>query len=124
MPLKYYFIIGLLALIIILSGCSSGPGKYDAFAQCLTEHNVKMYGAYWCPHCLNQKEDFGKSWQYVNYIECSLPGNQGQTEICATAGITGYPTWEFGDGSRLSGEVPLSTLSRMSGCSLTGNVSG
>ncbi|MBI2146731.1 hypothetical protein HYU22_05320 [Candidatus Woesearchaeota archaeon] len=88
MRLKYYFIIGLLPLILLLSSCSSGPGKYDAFAQCLTENGVKMYGAYWCPHCLNQKEDFGKSWQYVNYIECSLPGNQGQTEICATAGIT------------------------------------
>ncbi len=124
MPSKYYLVAGLLVVIVILSSCSSGPGKYDAFAQCLTEHNTTMYGAYWCPHCLNQKEQFGKSWKYVNYVECSLPGNQGQTEICSKAGITGYPTWEFADGSRLSGEISLTTLSTKSGCSLTEGKSG
>ena len=76
-----------------------------------------MYGAYWCPHCINQKKSFGDSWKYVNYIECSLPGGQGQTEICQQAGITGYPTWEFQDGSRLSGEVPFPVLMQRSGCS-------
>jgi len=33
-------------------------------------------------------------------------------------GIEGYPTWEFPDGSRQSGEVPFSQLSERSGCPL------
>ena len=35
--------------------------KYDAFARCLKDRQVKMYGAYWCPHCAEQKEMFGES---------------------------------------------------------------
>ncbi len=78
-----------------------------------------MYGAYWCPHCINQKEQFGPSWQYINYIECSLPGGRGQTTQCEQAGIEGYPTWEFGDGERASGELTFEMLSEKSGCVLT-----
>src|ERR1700694_373108 len=39
--------------------------KHDAFARCLTERGVKMYGAWWCPHCVEQKEKFGASFEYV-----------------------------------------------------------
>ena len=77
-----------------------------------------MYGAFWCPHCKAQKELFGDSWQFVTYVECSLPNEQGQTEFCRQMGIEGYPTWEFPDGSRQSGEVPFSQLSERSGCPL------
>ena len=31
--------------------------KYDAFARCLSDRGVKMYGAWWCPHCKEQKEN-------------------------------------------------------------------
>jgi len=33
--------------------------KYDAFAKCLASKQAKMYGLYWCPHCIDQKEMFG-----------------------------------------------------------------
>ena len=33
--------------------------KYDSFAQCLATKQAKMYGLYWCPHCVEQKEMFG-----------------------------------------------------------------
>ncbi len=88
----------------------------DGFAQCLSDSGAKMYGAYWCSHCKTQKAMFGDSWDNVNYIECSLPNNQGQTQECIDAGITGYPTWESGDGSRKSGEVSLSELGNIVGC--------
>jgi len=94
------------------------PGKYDELAKCLTEKGVKMYGTYWCSHCKVQKQMFGDSWQYVSYVECSLPGGQGQTEECGEAGIEGYPTWEFEDGERLSGEVVLEQLAEKAGCEL------
>src|SRR2546430_1164979 len=43
----------------------------DSFAQCLTSKGTKMYGAWWCPHCKDQKESFGFALQYVNYVERS-----------------------------------------------------
>jgi len=92
------------------------PGKHDEFAQCLTDKGVKMWGAYWCPSCKNQKDLFGSSFEKVKYIECSLPGGQAQTEECTEAGITGYPTWEFADGSRISGETSLEVLAEKSQC--------
>lgn len=86
-----------------LSGCelpaeaSGAIVNYDNFAKCLTEKGVKMYGAYWCSHCQNQKKAFGDSFKYVTYIECADPNSQGQLEVCTKAGITGYPTWEFSE---------------------------
>jgi len=92
--------------------------NYDAFAKCLTEKNAKMYGAYWCPHCIEQKKEFGKSWQYVSYIECSLPNNGGQTQVCQLEGIKGYPTWDF-NGTKVEGKLSFEELSSRSGCLLS-----
>ncbi len=110
--------LAVIALVAIVLAQKNEPGKYDGFAKCLTDNGVKMYGAYWCPHCLNQKTAFGKSWKYVSYIECSLPDRAGQTELCRKAGIEGYPTWEFSDSSRLEGEVSFEGLAVKSGCTL------
>ncbi len=90
----------------------------DDFAEYLTENGVKMYGTYWCGHCKNQKEMFGDAFEKINYIECALPDRQGQTKECEEAGITGYPTWEFGDGTRVSGEIPLEYLAEKVGYEL------
>lgn len=94
-----------------------GLSGYDAFAQCLAEKGVKMYGASWCGHCTNQKLAFGESWQYVDYVECSTSGG-GQAPECAAAGIRGYPTWVFPGGEKLSGERSFEELSQKSGCEL------
>lgn len=111
--------IGLVAIPIVIYSLltdRSTSGVSDAFAQCLTEKGAKMYGAYWCSHCLSQKKMFGQSFSKINYIECSLPDGKTQTQACQAAGIKGYPTWEFGDGSRLEGEVSLDKLTEKSGC--------
>jgi len=34
--------------------------KHDAFARCLTDRGVKMYGAFWCPHCVEQKKSLAR----------------------------------------------------------------
>ncbi len=93
------------------------PGKYDDFAKCITEQGAKMYGAFWCPHCNNQKQLFGKSVKYIEYIECSLPDRQ-QTQICNNANIASYPTWEFKNKERQEGEITLEELSKKTGCKL------
>jgi len=112
-------IIGIGVFGFGITGKAAGePGKYDEFAKCLSEKGVKFYGAYWCPHCNNQKQMFGESFQYINSIECSLPNRAGQTAFCTQAGIRAYPTWEFGDGRRFEGELSFEQLSQYSGCKI------
>ena len=116
--ISYAIVIILLAATIGFTYNSiSGPGKYDEIAKCLTESGAKFYGAFWCPHCSEQKALFGKSLKYVNYIECSTPDRQ-QTAVCQQAVIESYPTWEFSDGTRRSGLVPLVELAQKTACSL------
>ena len=121
LAMKKLLLAILVTGIVIVSGCAAnnkGTGRYDDFAKCLTEQGAKFYGAYWCPHCENQKGMFGNSIDYVNYIECSLPNRAGQTEECIQAGIKSYPTWEFQDGKRVEGVMSFEQLSQNSGCGL------
>lgn len=94
--------------------------RYDNFARCLSQRDVKMYGAWWCPHCSEQKEWFAKSFEYVPYIECGIPGNTTQVvQACKDAGIKHFPTWQFPPtGERVEGEMPLQDLSMRTGCPL------
>src|SRR3989339_330316 len=57
------------------------------------------------------------AFENVNYIECST-ASRTMNQTCRDAGIEGYPAWEFGDGSRASGEQSLTSLSDASGCAL------
>lgn len=100
---------GIYALI-------QSQGQYDEFAQCLTEEGVKMYGAYWCPACQDQKRMFGSSWNYIDYVECSLPNRGGQNELCNSEGIQSYPTWEFADGTKVVGILGINQLNDRTGC--------
>ena len=111
-------LLGIIGLIgfRMTGNVVSEPGKYDAFAQCLSDNGVKMYGAYWCPHCEDQKTMFGDSWKNVNYIECSLPQRRGQTQICIAESIQSYPTWEFADGTRVLGTLSFQELSARTSC--------
>ena len=97
----------------------ANAGEYDAFAQCLTDKGVAMYGAWWCPHCQNQKKLFSASFSKIKYIECAQPGNSNaQTQECINAKINGYPTWVFADASRIEGEASFNALGNKTGCSL------
>ena len=116
-------IIGILlvlgvVLVIVKYSINNAPGQYDQFAQCLTESGAIMYGAYWCPHCQNQKKSFGNSFKYVKYIECDARGNDGNPAACEAANVNTYPTWIFANGERREGEVPLTELAIRSGCGL------
>ncbi len=118
-----YIAIGVLVIAI---GVAIGggiwydnkPGTLDGFAQCLGEKGATFYGAFWCPHCQTQKKMFGKSAKKLPYVECSTPDGKGRLPICVEKKIEGYPTWEFADGSREGGEVPLEKLAEKTGCEL------
>jgi len=115
-----YIIIVLLILIGVgyfIGSSIFSPGKYDTFAQCINDSGAKFYGAYWCPHCNDQKALFGKSAKKLPYIECSLPNRGGQNALCNEINIESYPTWIFPDGSR-SNFLTLTQLSEKTGCEL------
>lgn len=93
------------------------PGKYVELAKCIKESGAKFYGAFWCPHCHEQKVLFGDdAVTELPYVECSNPDKQSQTQVCIDAGITGYPTWEFNGGKRLNGVVSLDKLAEETSC--------
>jgi hypothetical protein len=92
--------------------------RYDEFAKCLSSKQVKMYGAYWCPHCADQKEEFGKSFRYVNYVECAIQGSREMAPACKAAGVQHFPSWQFGANPLVEGVFPLQELGDKTGCSL------
>jgi hypothetical protein len=110
-------VIGVFVVLSIGSP-KEKAGAYDEFALCLEEKGAIFYGAFWCSHCQNQKKFFGKSAKLLPYVECSTPDGRGQLQACKDKEIEGYPTWEFADGSRQSGELSLATLAEKTGCSL------
>ncbi|MEK7453249.1 MAG: hypothetical protein AAB614_03375 [Patescibacteria group bacterium] len=116
--LVVFFIIG--GIIFFFYQKSKAPGEYDLVAKCLTEKGVLMYGAWWCPHCKAQKDEFGKSFDYIKYIECALPGQTSgkQTKECEDAGIKGYPTWKFQDGTVLEGDQSINKLAEIAKCEI------
>ncbi len=110
-------ILGVIATIIFKGdNIPPGPGKYDAFATCLKDQGAVFYGAFWCTHCQSQKKLFGSSAKLLPYVECSTADGQSQTQACKDKNIEGYPTWEFADGSRLNGEIPLAQLAEKTSC--------
>jgi thiol-disulfide isomerase/thioredoxin len=103
----------VLLIVYTPKGFGNKTGALDTFAQCLAQKGATMYGAYWCPHCQDEKAAFGDSFQYVNYVECTVKTNE-----CTAAGIESFPTWIFPDGRKFVGEQGLQNLAKESGCVL------
>lgn len=86
-----------------------------ALAQHLQASGAKMYSAYWCPHCHEQKQLFGQqAMASLPYVECAPDGANAQTALCQEKGIPGFPTWEI-DGQFYSGTRTLNELAQLSG---------
>jgi hypothetical protein len=118
--------IAMYAALIMVAGglvyyvVNRSQHKHDAFARCLNDRGVKMYGAWWCPHCIEQKEKFEASFQYVPYIECGIKGDtHGQSQVCKDENVKHYPTWQFPPtGERVERIFSLEELSDRTGCAL------
>jgi len=86
-----------------------------ALAEHLTSSGAVMYSAYWCPHCHDQKELFGRqATEKLTVIECAPDGRNSQRELCEAKKIEGYPSWEI-NGQLDSGVKPLAKLAEASG---------
>ncbi len=91
----------------------SSPEKIK-LAEHLTKEGAVMYNAYWCPHCHDQKEMFGKeAAEKLNLVECAKDGFNNKKELCDAKGITGFPSWEI-NGSIDSGVKSLKELAELS----------
>ena len=123
---KYIAIITILVTMLFLASCTAvgttgttgnvvttdvADAETLALAECLTDSGAKFYGASWCPHCNDQKDMFGSAVTSIPYVECTE--NQA---ACNAAGITGYPTWIFADGTVTQGAQSLGVLAQLSGC--------
>lgn len=85
-----------------------------ALATDLKQVGAKMYGAFWCPHCHEQKQLFGKeAFRQIDYIECDPRGKNPQPDLCKAANVQSYPTWKI-DGKSVSGKQPLEELAALS----------
>lgn len=111
----------LAAVLISLFINSNKNSSLDSFVSCLKEKGTVVYGAFWCPHCQNQKKLFGSSEKLLPYIECSTPDGKEQVAACKDKNVTSYPTWEFSGGERITGELSLNQLSEKTQCPLPNN---
>jgi hypothetical protein len=114
-------IFGAIAALVLIAwyfAMYRPSHKLDAFAKCLTQNKAHMYGAFWCPHCQDQKEKFEASFEYVNYTECGIQGARGITQQCKDVGIQRFPTWFFGDNEKREAVLSLEDLSQKTGCPL------
>jgi uncharacterized membrane protein/glutaredoxin len=92
------------------------PGSI-ALAEHLTKVGAKMYGAYWCPHCNEQKSLFGlEGSKKIPYTECADDGQNPNPEACRAAGVQSYPTWNI-NGKVYTGVQDLAELAKASGYS-------
>ena len=109
--------IGTVLVLSYLGFWYHNNHRYDDFAKCMASKQVKMYGAYWCPHCADQKEILGKSYRFV-YVECGVSGSHAESDQCMALGVKQFPTWRFPDGSMTPLVFSAQELSDKTGCSL------
>jgi uncharacterized membrane protein len=95
----------------------SGPVAIS-LAKHLHSVGAKLYGAFWCSHCFEQKQMFGaEATNILDYVECYPNGYRKGVKIakaCEEANIQGFPTWIV-KGQVLSGEQVFAELARVSG---------
>jgi len=83
------------------------------FAKFLNDNKIVMYSAYWCPHCNDQKQLFGKkAVEQLRIVECAKDGKNNKYKLCQEKGIEGFPSWEINN-EIYSGTVSLNELAEM-----------
>lgn len=118
---KKMFSYGVILILVVgafIGGRYYRNHKYDAFAKCMATKQAKMYGLYWCPHCIEQKEMFGGAFHYIPYVECAIKGSSEVAPACKVAGVKLFPSWQFGTEPPKEGVLSLEDLSDKTGCSL------
>lgn len=106
-------LIGIIFIVYFLFNRSGKRGENN-LASCLKQKGAKMYGAYYCGYCNQQKQILGNSSD-IPYIEC-IDKNGKSKEECSKLNVASYPTWIFSDGKRISGLASVEQLKQYAGC--------
>ncbi len=116
----FVFAAFVVSCVAMLSACqyTVKDGPYAEVAKCLTDKGVKFYGAWWCPHCADQKKILGDDMRYINYVECDKNGKNANPQACADAGVKGYPTWFFPGQENVQGVLQPQELATKANCPL------
>jgi uncharacterized membrane protein len=96
---------------------SSQSGASEiALAEHLKKTGATMYGGWFCSHCYEQKQLFGREAfkGSIKYVECNAEGKNPQVELCQAQKIEGFPTWDIA-GQNYPGVQPLEQLAKLSG---------
>ncbi|KAL6781296.1 LTO1 [Auxenochlorella protothecoides x Auxenochlorella symbiontica] len=86
-----------------------------SLAERLRAAGARMYGAFWCSHCYEQKLEFGReAMAAFPYVECYPtgwhPGMEPDAACTAVpGGLEGFPTWVIG-GKKSEGDLTLQQL--------------
>ena len=97
-----------------VNGENTDPAYIEKLAKYLAQKGMVMYGAYWCPHCKDEKVLFGDAFKFVDYVECDPQGPNPNPDECTAQGVDGYPTWIY-NGTKYSGYKTLSQLAQIVG---------
>lgn len=86
-----------------------------ALARHLTQIGAKEYVAWWCPHCHEQKQLFGKqAYSDITHVECDPNGKNARPDLCQAANVQSFPTWVI-KGKTTAGVQSLEELAQASG---------
>jgi uncharacterized membrane protein len=103
----------VLGAFVFAAGPEGATPYQLTLARHLAQTGAVFYGAFWCPHCQEQKHKFGGAAGLLPYVECDPKGTNSQTERCERAAVRSFPTWEIA-GSRREGVQSLEALAEAS----------
>ncbi|KAK4410447.1 Thiol-disulfide oxidoreductase LTO1 [Sesamum angolense] len=130
MELKGSAIVYAVHDLVLKEIASKSSPSAISLAKHLRAIGAKLYGAFWCSHCQDQKEIsavvpfphylWARSSKLLDYVECFPDGVSKGTKMaqaCVDVNLEGFPTWII-NGQVLSGEKQLSELAALSGVKL------
>lgn len=88
----------------------------EKLAKFMTDQGMVIYGSYQSPETKSQKDLFGESSQFLNYVECDATGTSANSDECISQNVNVYPTWIY-NGTKYVGIQTLSDLARYVGFS-------
>ena len=84
-------LIAAFVSCVLLNDDTDVTVSMDDIANNITANGWVLYSTTSCPHCVEQKNVFGESIDYILIINCDL--NENAYGECVAKNVTGVPTW-------------------------------
>lgn len=90
-------------------------GDYvERLARFMAENGMVLYGSYQSTDTKKQKDLFGDSAKYLDYVECDASGPNANPDECISQKIDIYPTWLY-QGKQYVGIKSLGEIAEITG---------